>query len=78
MSYRLELQCPPTFEKLIENGIKIEDAFERSHQDIQEKTHQTPPTITIVATNPSFGNETRTLETMMVQLKVKMQNLYST
>lgn len=27
MSYRLELQCPPTFEKLIKNGIKIEEAL---------------------------------------------------
>jgi len=27
MTYRLELQCPPTFEKLIENGIKIEEAL---------------------------------------------------
>ena len=27
MSYRLQLQCPPTFENLIENGMKIEDAL---------------------------------------------------
>lgn len=27
MSYKLELQCPPTFKKLIENGIKIEEAL---------------------------------------------------
>lgn len=27
MSYRLELKCSPTFEKLIENGIKIEEAL---------------------------------------------------
>lgn len=27
MSYRLELQCPSTFEKVIENGIKIKEAL---------------------------------------------------
>ena len=27
MSYRLELQCPPTFEKVIENGLKIKEAL---------------------------------------------------
>ena len=27
MSYRLQLQCPPNFNKLIENGIKIEEAM---------------------------------------------------
>lgn len=27
MSYQLQLQCPPTFEKLIKNEMKIEDAL---------------------------------------------------
>lgn len=27
MSYRLELQCAPTFEKMIENGLKIKEAL---------------------------------------------------
>ena len=27
MSYRVHLQCPPNFKKLIENGVKIEEAM---------------------------------------------------
>lgn len=27
MSYVLKLQCPPSFEKMVENGIKIEEAL---------------------------------------------------
>ena len=27
MSYRVQLQCPPTFKNLIENGVKIEEAM---------------------------------------------------
>lgn len=27
MSYRLKMQCPPSFAKMIENGLKIEDVM---------------------------------------------------
>lgn len=27
MSYQLQLQCPPSFQKMIDNGIKIEEAL---------------------------------------------------
>lgn len=27
MSYRLKLQCPPSFAKMIENGLKIEESM---------------------------------------------------
>ena len=32
MSYKVQLQCPPTFKKLIENGVKIEEAMVKKRE----------------------------------------------
>ena len=67
MSYRLKLQCIPSFTKLIENGIQVEEACVKKGtlKFYKEQTHQTTITRTTpTLTNLDFGLETKMKATM--------------